>query len=196
MSHQSARLPFAFASILALVLVAMTAVPASAGGVSRATVAENLAYKLTNCLRTGGWVTKSGECMAYGKGKFSKYRKPLKRSATISNKVAWPWAKKSAQFYGKRSCWIGHVRNGSTVDSRFRTAGLSQANGENMGCGFYGPSGTVIRIVRMWQSEKKYNGWHWRQLKDPDFRGVGVAVARYGKKVQIVIDFYEKKALY
>ena len=195
MKRRPARIRLAVAGILTLLLLAMTAVPTSAADVKRGVNAEDLAFHLTNCLRTGGWVTKDGKCMAYGKGKFSKYVKPLRRSDKISNKVAWPWARKSVQFYGKSTCWIGHARNGSTVKSRFRQAGLTARHGENMGCGFYGPGETVIRVIRMWQAERKYNGWHWRQVKDPEFRGVGVAVARYGKKVQFVLDLYEKKAV-
>jgi len=194
MKRQPVRIHLALASMLMLLLLAVTAVPASAGEVTRRYGAEDLTFRLTNCLRTGGYVTKAGKCQGYGKGKFSKYVKPLARSQKIDNKVAWPWAKKSVQFYGTRTCWIGHSRNGSTVDKRFRAVNLKAGNGENMGCGFYGTAGdTVIRVIRMWQSEKSYGGWHWRQIKDADSKSAGVGVARNGKrKVQIVMNFYEK----
>jgi hypothetical protein len=193
MNQRRAHVHLAVASLLTMLLLTMAAVPANGADLRRRQGSEDLAYRLTNCLRTGGYVTRAGKCMGYGSGRFSKYVKPLKRSHKIGNKVAWPWARKSVRFYGTRTCWIGHARNASTVDSRFASVALRHTvNGENMGCGFYGkPSATVVRVVRMWQYEKRYNGWHWRQVKSRDFRSVGVGVASLGqRKAQIVIDFY------
>lgn len=193
---QPARAQLAIASVLALLLVALAAAPTSAASVQRRGGSEDLAFRLTNCLRTGGYVTKAGRCQGRNSGKFSRYVKPLKRSQKIENKVAWPWARKSVQFYGTRTCWIGHSRNGSTVDKRFRTVYLRlDVNGENMGCGYYAkPRQTVVRLMRMWQAEKRYNGWHWRQLKDREFRSGGVGVASYGKrKTQLVLNFYGRR---
>jgi hypothetical protein len=195
MTRRSARVSISIASILVLLLVAMTALPTTAASPTRRTGAEETTFRLVNCIRTGGYVTRSGTCKARGSGKYSKYVKPLKRSRTISREVSWPWARKSVQFYGTRSCWIGHSRNGSTVDKRFASASLRHvANGENMGCGFYGGAqDTVLRIVRMWQAEKSYRGSHWRQIKDADFKSVGVGVAKYGsRKAQLVVNFYGK----
>jgi Cysteine-rich secretory protein family len=182
--------------ILSLTLVAFSAVPAAAaGGLWRAREAEDVAVRLTNCIRSGGLVTRAGTCRGWGKGNHSRVVPKLKRSDRISNRVSWPWAQKSVRFQGTRSCWIGHDRNGSTVDRRFASVSLRHiANGENMGCGMYGSGKeTVVRIVRLWQTEKSWNGPHWRQIKDPEFKSIGVGVARYGKiKTQIVINFYGK----
>lgn len=195
MTRRSARVHITIASILVLLLVAMAAVPTTAASPKRRTGAEIVTFRLVNCIRTGGYVTRSGKCNARGSGKYSKYVKPLKHSATISREVSWPWARKSVQFYGTRRCWIGHSRNGSTVDKRFAGASLRHvANGENMGCGFYGGAqDTALRLVRMWQAEKSYRGPHWRQIKDADFKSAGVGVAKYGsRKAQIVMNFYGK----
>lgn len=195
MNHATTRTHLAIASLLTLALLALTAVPAAAGGAWRAKGAEDVAIRLTNCIRSGGHVTRAGTCKGWGKGNYSRVQPVLKRSARISNRVSAPWAKKSVQFYGTRRCWIGHAKNGSTVDKRFAAASLKHiANGENMGCGMYGTGKqTVIRIIRMWQAEKSYGGPHWRQIRDKDFKSFGVAVARYGnRKAQIVMNFYGK----
>jgi hypothetical protein len=196
MNRTTTSIHLAIASLLTLTLLALTAVPAAAGGAWRAKGAEDVAIRLTNCIRSGGHVTKAGTCKGWGKGNYSRVQPLLKRSAKISNQVSAPWAKKSVQFYGTRRCWIGHSRNGSTVDKRFAAASLKHiANGENMGCGMYGTGKqTVVRIVRMWQSEKAWGGPHWKQIKNPKFASVGVGVARYGsRKTQIIMNFYGKK---
>ena len=193
MTSHSARLHVVVASALSLLLLTMAALPVSGAELKRREGSEDLVFRLTNCLRTGGYVTKAGRCQAANSGKFSKYVKPLRRSQKIDNKVAWPWARKSVQFYGTRTCWIGHARNSSTVDSRFRSVYLKDPiNGENMGCGFYGkPKATIVQVLRMWQKEKRYNGWHWRLLKDRDFKSAGVGVASLGsRKAQFVLNLY------
>ncbi len=156
--------------------------------------AEDVAFRLVNCLRTGGKVTTAGKCKGWGSGRYSAKRPALKRSARISNRVSWPWARRTAKLYSQRTCWVGHSLAGSTVDRRFASAGLKHSvNGENVGCASYRPQKTVTFIVRWWQREKAYGGWHWRQLKDKRFKSMGVAVARRGAgKTQLVINFYGK----
>jgi len=198
MKRTSASPPIliAIAGMLALTMVALSVAPVAAASPWRPKAAEELAAKLTRCLRAGGHVTKVGKCKGWGKGIYAKKRPDIYFSQKITNKVSAPWAKKSATFYGTRRCWIGHSKNGSTVDKRFAAASLKHiANGENMGCGMYGKArDTVIRVVRMWQAEKSYNGWHWRQIRDRDFKSFGVGVAKYGKrKTQIVVNFYGKR---
>jgi len=196
MNQRPARIRLAIVGLLTLLMLATVALPAEGATLKRRQGSEDLAYRLTNCLRTGGYVTVAGRCQAYGSGRFSKYVPPLKRSQKIDNKVAWPWAQTSVKFYGTRSCWIGHARNSSTVDSRFARVALRHTvNGENMGCGFYGKSSeTVVRVLRMWQAERKWGGWHWRQVKSGDFKSIGVGVASLGtRKTQFVVDFYGKR---
>ena len=195
MKSRPARVQIVIASLLTVSLLAITAVPSTAAEPKRRAGAEELTFRLVNCIRSGGWVTSAGVCKHRNSGKHSKYVKPLKRSQKISNKVAWPWARRSVQWYGTRRCWIGHAKNGSTVDKRFASTSLKHiANGENMGCGMYGTAPqTAVRIVRMWQAEKAWRGSHWRQIKDPDFKSMGVGVAKYGsRKAQLVVNFYGK----
>ena len=175
------------ATMMALLLVALSAGPASAG-TTRFKVTERLAHKLVNCMRTGGKVTSSGTCKARGSGKYSKYRAPLKRSDRLSNRVSWPWAKRTVIA---NRC--GHTLAGSTVESRFREAGFkAAAKGENIGCArHWSPRRMVITIIRWWQGEKAYNGWHWRQIKDKRFKSTGIGVARLGNgRTRLVVNFY------
>jgi hypothetical protein len=192
--RQPARVQIVIASLLTLLLVAMSAVPATAAEPTRAQGAEDMAFRLVNCLRTGGKITQAGKCKGWGSGRYSAKRPALKRSQRISNKVSWPWAKRTAKLYSNRTCWVGHSLAGSTLDGRFAAAGLKNgANGENVGCASHDPQRMVKFIVRWWQREKSYRGWHWRQLKDGRFKSMGVAVARRGTgKAQLVVNFYDR----
>ncbi len=193
-ASRSTSIHVAIASLLALLLVAATAVPAMAAEPKRVHSAEDMAFRLVNCLRTGGKVTQAGKCKGWGSGRYSAKRPALKRSDKIANRVAWPWARRTAKQYSARTCWVGHSLAGSTVERRFRAVGLKhRENGENVGCASYNPTKMVTFILRWWQREKAYNGWHWRQLKDKDFKSMGVAIARRGSgKSQLVVNFYGK----
>ena len=188
----AARPHIAIASLLMMLLVALAAAPATAAEPKRMHQAEDLAFRLVNCLRTGGKVTADGKCKAWGSGKYSAKRAPLKRSDKIGNRVSWPWAKRTVRLSSKRSCWVGHSLAGSTISSRFASAGLKTArHGENVGCATYGSKRMVIFIVRWWQREQAWGGSHWRQLKDRRFKSMGVAVAKRGNgKSQLVVNFY------
>ena len=194
MKRHTARTHVAIASLLMLLLLAVTAAPATAVEPKRMHGAEDLAFKLVNCLRTGGKVTTEGTCKGWGSGKYSVKRAPLKRSNKISNKVSWPWARRTVKLYTSRSCWVGHSLAGSTVDRRFAAAGLKDdVNGEAVGCASYGSQKMVLFIVRWWQREQSYGGSHWRQIKDKRFKSMGVAVAKRGTgKSQLVVNFYGK----
>ncbi len=68
---------FAIASLLTLVLLALSVAPVAAGSVWRAKGAEDTAFRLVNCMRTGGHVTKYGTCKGWGSGKYSKVSQRL-----------------------------------------------------------------------------------------------------------------------
>ena len=176
----------AIVSLLTLLLMASVSAPVTAAA-QRFEATERYALKLINCLRTGGKVTASGSCIAYGSGRFSAYRKPLAFSRKISNKVAWPWASRIA-----RADYCSHELAGSSIDRRFRTVGLTAiTNGENLAChSAESPRGMVIFWVRHWFRETSYGGAHWRQIKDPRFRVAGLGVAKTGGRTRLVIDFY------
>ena len=196
MTRQPARVHLTIDSVLTLLLVAMTALPANALTPKLRTGDDDVNFKIDNYRGTGRHETKEGKCKGRGPGNISKYVKPHQRSSKISREVSWRWARKSVTFQGTRACWIGHRWNGSTVDTRFASASLSKriANGENMGCGMWGGAQvTAVQLVRMWQAEKSYRGPHWKQIKDKDFQSAGVGVAKYGsRKVQLVMNFYGK----
>lgn len=191
MRDNAPRPSLAILSVLMLLLVAITAVPptpAEAKGAKRFDATERLAFRLVNCLRTGGKVTAAGKCIGYGSGRFSKKVPALKFSRKISNQVSWPWAKRTV---AKRGCT--HSMTGSTVDRRFRAAGLRNAkNGENIGCATYDPRRMTIFIVRWWQRERSYRGAHWRQIKDRRFKSAGFGVAKHGRRAHLVVNFYGK----
>ncbi len=194
MKRQHARTHLTIASLLSILLLAVITAPALAVEPSRAQGAEDLAFRLVNCLRTGGRITEAGKCKGRGSGRYSAARTALKRSHRISNQVSWPWARRTAKLYSKRTCWVGHSLSGSTVDRRFSSAGLKyDVVGENVGCTSYSSKKTVTIVIRWWQREKAYHGWHWRQLKDKRFKSMGIAIARRGSgKSQLVVNFYGK----
>lgn len=151
---------------------------------------EKFALSLLNCTRTGGWVRANGTCKGRGSGDHSVYRKPLKLHGGLSSDVARPWARRIAS-----ADYCGHSIGGSDVDARFRKAGYRDStNGESVGCSSgYTVREMVIRTHRMMQSEKSYGGWHWRNMKNPDFKSVGVGIAKVGNETRVVYDFYGKK---
>jgi hypothetical protein len=185
-----ARVHVAIASLLAVLILAAAASPVAAAP-TRVPRAERLAHRLIDCLRTGGKVTPGGRCRGYGTGRHSRERRPLRLSHRISDRVSWPWAR---QLATTNSCT--HVLGRSSVDLRFRSAGLRHAvNGENVAChSAKGPRAMVVHWVRYWARERRYGGPHWRQIKDADFRSIGVAVARTpGGRTRLVVNFYGRR---
>ncbi len=183
--RRSARIHIVVAAVLATLVVGSGALPADARRVERS---ERLAYRLLNCLRTGGIITRAGTCRGYGSGKYSRYRRPLTRSGSLSREVAFPYAARIA-----RTGQCRHDIGGSSYDQRFRTAGFrNPVNGENLAC-LWGstPRHMVIRWMRYWYREGGGSGPHWRQIKDRDFRSAGIGVARHRSgRSALVIDFY------
>jgi uncharacterized protein YkwD len=152
----------------------------SGGGGSYAAV-ERYYLGLMNCTRTGGWVTSSGSCSSPG----GRNVAPLRLDAGISSKVARPYARLLATT-GQCS----HYANGGP-DDRLRRAGYTGSNwGENIGCRSGNPYAAVLATHLFYQSERSYNGGHYRNLMDSGFSRVGIGVAVSGGRVRLVIDFY------
>ena len=105
-----ARVHLVLASLLAVLLLTAASSPVAAAP-DRSHKAERLAYRLVNCLRTGGKVTKAGRCRGYGTGRYSRQRRPLRYSDRISDRVSWPWAR---QLASTNSCT--HELGRSSVD--------------------------------------------------------------------------------
>lgn len=168
-------------------LIASLLVPAAvnAGG-GRYPKLEQLALSLMNCTRSGGWVQPDGSCKGRGSGRYSRYVKPIPLSAGISRRVARPYARRLA-----RADACQHTL-GTSIDLRFAAGGYRKpVNGESIGCSSgWTVRRMVIRTHRMMQAEKSYNGWHWRNMKDRDWKRVGIGVAAAGNESRVVYNFY------
>jgi len=152
----------------------------SGGGGSYAGV-ERYYLGLMNCTRTGGWVTSSGSCSSPG----GRNVAALRLDSGISSRVARPYARLLATT-GQCS----HYADGGP-DDRLRRAGYTNYTwGENIGCRSGNPYSAVLATHLFFQSERSYNGGHYRNLMDPDFSRVGIGVAVSGGRVRLVIDFY------
>jgi len=148
---------------------------------------EAFYLKLVNCTRTGGWVLKDGTCTGYGSGRYSAYVKPLVRSGGISDKVSRPYAKLLAV---KAQCthFLDH-----DPGYRLRRAGYyGYAWGENIGCrdGYSTARAAILASHLYFQSERSYNGGHWKNIKNPKYTYIGIGVWRYGTRTRLVTDFY------
>ena len=173
----------------ALLLSLLALVPASPTAAATAPhfSLEKYALHLINCTRTGGWVLKNGACIDYGTGKHSRYRAPLKLRADLSNRVSRPYAVRIA-----RANYCGHNFGGRSITGAFRSQGFRSGTfGESVGCDWTGHSKKDVLLThRMMQAEKSTNGWHWRNMKNPAFKQVGIGVAVVAIQTRIVDDFY------
>jgi uncharacterized protein YkwD len=142
---------------------------------------ESYYLRLMNCTRTGGWVTSGGNCSSPG----GRDVAPLVLSSGISSKVSRPYAKLLAT---RGIC--NHFIGGNPGD-RLRRAGYNSYRwGENLGCRSGNPSSAVLGSHLFFQSERPYNGGHYRNLMDARYKQVGIGVWVSGGRVRLVIDFY------
>jgi hypothetical protein len=167
--------------------VLVTVSPLTVGAVSKPWYGvEVYYYKLLNCTRTGGWVLSNGSCSRYGSGYYSKYVAPIKLSWPISDYTARPYARGLAT---KAIC--SHFA-GSDPATRLRADGFVFPTwGENIGCrdGYASAYTAVLASHRVFQAEKSSNGGHWRNMKNPRFKYVGVGVWKYNGRTRLVTDF-------
>jgi uncharacterized protein YkwD len=137
--------------------------------------------RLMNCTRTGGWVTSGGNCSSPG----GRSVAPLALNSGISSKVSRPYAKLLATR-GICNHFIG-----GNPGNRLRRAGYDSYRwGENLGCRSGNPSSAVLGSHLFFQSERPYNGGHYRNMMDARFRQVGIGVWVSGGRVRLVVDFY------
>jgi hypothetical protein len=188
MDHAGSRLGTVAITLIVLLLLVISR-PAVAGAPQRHVAAEDLGLSLLNCTRTGGWVRADGSCKGGGTSTYSALLPELVRHDVVSKKVAFRWA---SEIIAADVC--DHVLPGRPVlDARFSTAGFRFAIiGENVGCGWGSASPEVVVIAthRSMQAEKSTGGWHWRNMKNRDFIGVGIGVATLDGRTTIVYDFY------
>jgi len=155
----------------------------SGGSVAGATwvAVERYYLGLMNCTRTGGWVTASGACSSPG----GRAVAPLQLDPGISSRVARPYARVLATR-GACTHFIG-----GDPGSRLRRAGYpSYRWAENLGCRSGNPMAAVLGTHLFYQSERPYNGGHYRNLMDPRYDRVGIGVWVSGGQVRLVVNFY------
>jgi hypothetical protein len=148
---------------------------------------ERFYLGLLNCTRTGGWVLSNGTCRGYGSGHYSNRVSPILYSFNLSDAVTRPYAKLLAV---KAAC--SHTLNGDP-GYRLRHAGFTRWSwGENVGCrdGYASAKSAVLASHLKFQSEKSYNGGHWRNMKSWGYHWVGIGIWRTGTRTRLVIDFY------
>ncbi len=142
---------------------------------------ESYYLRLMNCTRTGGWVTSGGNCSSPG----GRDVAPLALNSGISSKVARPYAKLLAT---RGIC--NHFIGGNPGD-RLRRAGYDSYRwGENLGCRSGNPNSAVLGSHLFFQSERPYNGGHYRNMMDARFRQAGIGIWVSGGRVRLVVDFY------
>ena len=170
------------ASLFGFAVAAATPAPAMAATPPWYEV-ETYYLGLVNCTRTGGWVRSDGTCAGYGSGKYSRYVAPLKRSSGLSS-VSRRWAKRLAVY---DRCAHGDVR------ARLLAAGYTSWTwGENIGCrdGYSTAKKAVLLSHLNFQAEKSTGGGHWKNIKNPKFKYIGIGVWRDSGRTRLVTDFY------
>ncbi|MFN8521343.1 MAG: hypothetical protein U0667_18620 [Chloroflexota bacterium] len=192
-ARQSRGVRLLIASLFSLALVVPAAPVGAASGTGISSSAEDdlqaFALSLVNCTRTGGWVRSNGTCDRHPSKKYrSVKRKPLTLSEVISEKVAENLAVKCAK---KGSC--SHSMAGG-YKARFRKIGVRSYTGEALGYGWWGNARkTIISSYRTMQQEKIKPGawgrWHYRYIKEPKFKKVGIGIAKRGSYSVVVYDF-------
>jgi hypothetical protein len=142
---------------------------------------ERYYLQLMNCTRTGGWVTGGGNCNSPG----GRNVDPLALSEGISDNVSRPYARHLAT-HNQCDHFIG-----GTPGDRLRRAGYDSYRwAENLGCRSGNPFNAVLGSHLYFQSEKPYNGGHYRNLMNPDYDRCGIGVWVDNGRVRLVIDFY------
>jgi uncharacterized protein YkwD len=172
----------ALASALAIGGLATTPAPVAAAGTAPWYSVEVYYLGLVNCTRTGGWVAQNGSCAGYGSGRYSKYVPPLKLNSTLSA-ASRTWAYKLAVANACK-----HGDPGSRIDA----AGFNPRTwGENIGCfnSITNVKAAVLAVHRMMQAEKSTNGGHWKNMKNPAFKQLGIGIWVYNSRMRVVNDF-------
>lgn len=192
MARPSRGVRLLIASLMSIALIVPAAPAGAASGTGISSHAEDdlqeYALSLINCTRGGGWVRSNGSCDKSPSRKYrSTKRKPLKLSETISEKVAETLAVKCAK---KGRC--SHTM-GKGYKARFRDIGVKSYVGEALGYGWWGNAKKTILSSFLRMQAEKINGnwgrWHWRYIKEPDFKRVGIGIAKRGKYTVVVYNF-------
>jgi hypothetical protein len=152
---------------------------------------EKYYLTLMNCTRTGGTVQSNGTCKDYGSGKNGGYRAPFKLSKKVSDLASRPYSK---LIVLRRAC--SHWTDGHDPSYRLRRIGINYSQwGENVGCRD-GSSArkSVLASHLNFQSERSSNGWHWRNIKNPALKYVGIGLWKVGTTIRFTVDFYTPRS--
>lgn len=155
--------------------------PGGATGSGTWSAVETYYLGLMNCTRQGGWVTSSGACSSPG----GRDVAPLVLDAGISSRVSRPYAKLLAT-----GDLCSHFVGGTPGDRLSRAGYTSYDWAENIGCRSGDPFAAVLGSHLFYQSEKPWNGDHYRILMNPLYTRVGIGVWVSAGRVRLVVDFY------
>ena len=157
--------------------------PSGGGGAVNGSWAgvESYYLGLMNCTRTGGLVTSGGKCSSPG----GRSVAALTLNSGVSRKVSRPYAKLLAT---RGQC--DHFIGGTPGDRLRRQGYTSYRWAENLGCRSGNPYSAVLGSHLYFQSERPYNGGHYRNLMDAKFHTAGIGVWVSGGRVRLVVDFY------
>jgi hypothetical protein len=158
------------------------------GGIASSTspwyASEVYYLRLMNCTRTGGWVTRGGDCSTDTRHTLPA-QGALVLDAGISNKVARPYAK-----YMADNRLLDHYLNGTNPHSRMCAQNYCGASwGENIASPGNSGRGGMIDIEIYYQNESWCRCEHYYNIMGPYFNRVGIGVWQ-SNSVRVAIEFY------
>jgi hypothetical protein len=56
------------------------------------------------------------------------------------------------------------------------------------------PYKSVLASHLNFQSEKSYNGWHWRNIKNAKLKYVGIGLWKTSSRLRFTVDFYTPRS--
>jgi hypothetical protein len=152
--------------------------------------AELYYLALMNCTRTGGWVTRSGNCSSVAHHTMQA-QDALVLSAAISNSVSRPYSEAQAERGA-----LTHYLNGTTPHGRLAAAGFGSASwGENLASPPSAGLSGMIDSEIFFQNESHCGSGqcefaHYYNIMDPYFHHVGIGVWVDHGRVRLTVDFY------
>ncbi len=122
---------------------------------------ERYYLQLMNCTRTGGWVTGSGNCNSPAAGTSTRCRSARGSPTTCRARTLATW----------RTTTSATTSSAARPGDRLRRAGYDSYRwAENLGCRSGNPFNAVLGSHLFFQSEKPYNGGHYREPDEPRLR--------------------------
>jgi hypothetical protein len=147
-------------------------------------------FKLTNCTRTGGWVTGSGDCSSN-----TRHVMPAQGALRLDAGLS-AVARRYSQLQADRGV-LTHYLDGTNPHQRLVAAGYPSATwGENLGSPPTYNAAGMIKVEVFFQNEVRCD-WgrrcefgHYRNIMHPYFRRIGVGVWVSRGRVRVTSEFY------